>query len=438
MPSDSQTPRDVRMRGFERRSSVAEVRDWIDRQVISSPDEIARRVEVVPLKNAYQRVLATDLVSPLAVPGFDRSAMDGYALRAESTIGASDYSPCTFRVVGESLPGRPAMATVGPGEAVRIMTGAPLPEGADAVVPVELTRPAASTHASQQACIEVTAAIAGGKNIGRKGEDVTREQTVLKQGRRLRPQDLGVAASLGIATLDVIRKPRVRLIVTGDELVPPGEPLGPFQIHEANSYMLQSLVARDGGNWLDQLNVKDDRETLKSHLIASAADADVLLISGGSSVGAEDHAPSLIAELGELAHHGIAMRPSSPAGVGRIAQTLVFLLPGNPVSCLCAYDFFAGRAIRRLGGGTAVWPYRMVQLLVIKKIVSAVGRVDYCRVRVDEVGVSPIALTGASILTSTTKADGFLVIPAESEGYGPGSIVEVYLYDDEGMGTAIG
>ncbi len=420
------------MRGFERRSSVAEVCGWIDRHVGSSPNTIARRVETVPLTNAYQRVLATDLVSPLEVPGFDRSAMDGYALSAESTIGASDYSPCTFQVVGESLPGRPASVTVGPGEAVRIMTGAPLPGGADAIVPVEMTRPAASTQSGQQVCIEVTAAIAGGKNIGRKGEDVTREQTVLKQGRRLRPQDLGVAASLGFAKLEVVRKPRVRLIVTGDELVPPGEPLGPFQIHEANSYMLQGLVARDGGDWLDQLNVKDDRVALKVHLIASAADADVLLVSGGSSVGAEDHAPSLIAELGELAHHGIAMRPSSPAGVGCIAETLVFLLPGNPVSCLCAYDFFAGLAIRRLGGGNGACPYRMVQLPVSKKIVSAVGRVDYCRVRVDDAGVSPIALTGASILTSTTKADGFVVIPAESEGYGPGSFVSVYMYDEAG------
>jgi molybdopterin molybdotransferase len=145
-------------------------------------------------------------------------------------------------------------------------------------------------------------------------------------------------------------------------------------------------------------------------------------------VGAEDHAPRLLAQAGELAVHGVAMRPSSPAGMGRIGERLVFLLPGNPVSCLCAYDFFAGRAIRLLGGGSGEWPYRTIEATVARKIVSAVGRVDYCRVRLGEAGVEPLALSGASILSSTTRADGFVVVPGESEGHGPGTRVTVYLY----------
>jgi molybdopterin molybdotransferase len=145
-------------------------------------------------------------------------------------------------------------------------------------------------------------------------------------------------------------------------------------------------------------------------------------------VGAEDHAPRLLAQAGELAVHGVAMRPSSPAGMGRIGERLVFLLPGNPVSCLCAYDFFAGRAIRLLGGLGADWPYRTVEAPVARKIVSAVGRVDYCRVRLAEAGVEPLALSGASILSSTTRADGFVVVPGESEGFGPGARVTVHLY----------
>jgi molybdopterin molybdotransferase len=184
------------------------------------------------------------------------------------------------------------------------------------------------------------------------------------------------------------------------------------------------------------------------------SDADVVLISGGSSVGSEDHAPTLLAELGELAVHGVAMRPSSPVGFGRIGDKLVFLLPGNPVSCLCAYDFFAGRAIRRLGAYSGDWPYAQSEQTLSRKIVSAVGRVDYCRVRQTEngvepvalsgaailsstsradgfviVGVEPVALSGAAILSSTSRADGFVIVPGASEGYAPGQQVNVYHYD---------
>ena len=162
---------------------------------------------------------------------------------------------------------------------------------------------------------------------------------------------------------------------------------------------------------------------------AAVAAADVVLVSGGSSVGLEDHAPPLLAKHGELAIHGIAMRPSSPAGMGRLDQRLVFLLPGNPVSCLCAYDFFAGRAVRALGGRDKTWPYRKIDLPLRRKLVSVVGRVDYARVSVADDQVEPLAISGASILSSTTRADGFVIVPDDSEGYAEGTSVEVYLYD---------
>jgi molybdopterin molybdotransferase len=159
------------------------------------------------------------------------------------------------------------------------------------------------------------------------------------------------------------------------------------------------------------------------------ADADVLLVSGGSSVGREDHAPRLLAELGQLAVHGIAMRPSSPTGMGRLGHRLVFLLPGNPVSCLCAYDFFAGRAIRALGGLSRNWPYRCSRAPLARKLVSVVGRVDYARVRAKDEAVEPLAISGASVLSSTTRADGFVLVPSDSEGYPAGAQVDVYWYD---------
>ena len=163
-------------------------------------------------------------------------------------------------------------------------------------------------------------------------------------------------------------------------------------------------------------------------LEALQADADVIIVSGGSSVGIEDLAPTLVAQLGELAIHGIAMRPSSPTGLGRIDQRIVFLLPGNPVSCLCAYDFFAGRAIRALGGREKAWPYRSVRGRLTRKISSPIGRLDYARVQVGDGAVEPLAVGGASVLSSTTRADGFVIVPDDSEGFAPGTDVKVWLY----------
>lgn len=407
-------PRDVRMRGFSERATVEAALAWIDTNCHALPEES------VSLAEACGRVLARPLIAGMNVPPFYRAAMDGYAIRAEETTGSSDYSPTLFQVVGQVRPGMAPVGEVLPGQALRIMTGAPLPPGADAVVPAEFARETAGT-------VELTQAVSPGKHVGSCGEDVQAGQTLLPAGHRLRPQDVGVLAALGQAVVSVVRQPRVKIIVTGDELVLPGEPRGEYQIYEVNSFLLRGLIARDGGQLVEVQRVRDERELVRQALVQ--ADCDLLLISGGTSVGAEDHAPLLLAELGELAIHGIAMRPSSPAGMGRIGSIPVFLLPGNPVSCLCAYDFFAGRALRLTGGLPAAWPYRRITAPLSRKIASAIGRVDYCRVRVTEAGVEPLALSGASILSSTVRADGFVIVPAESEGAAPGTLVEVYLWN---------
>lgn len=414
MASFRPQPTDVRMHGFAHRATVDAALAWVDERAAPLAGE------AVSLDDAHGRVLARSVVSPIDVPGFDRAAMDGFALRGEETTGAGDYQPLEFTLVGESLPGRPWPGTLAAGQAVQIMTGAPLPAGADAVVPAE--------YAQQSgARVEVTTAVPPARNVGRQGEDIRAGAEVLAARRRLRPQDVAVAASVGIDRLDVVRRPRVRVIITGGELALPGTEKGPFQIYDANSWMLAGLIARDGGHLDSVRRVADQPEAIRAALTEPGADA--ILVSGGSSVGAEDHAPTLLAELGELAIHGIAMRPSSPAGLGRLGGTLVFLLPGNPVSCLCAYDFFAGRAIRRLAGRAGDWPYRVQTARLARKIVSAIGRVDYCRVRLTTEGLEPISLGGASILSSTTRADGFVIVPAECEGFAPGGELSVYLYD---------
>jgi molybdopterin molybdotransferase len=402
------------MQGFRRRSEVPAVLAWIDAN--------AHRLDVesTAIDDATGRVLAADVVASIDVPGFDRSAMDGYGVRGDDTSGASDYNPIALRVDGQVLPAQPLGRAVGPQTAVRIMTGAPIPQGVDAVVPAEFATEVAGA-------IEITRPVAPGQHVARRGEDVAAGAVVLRAGRRLRAQDVALVASLGPAQVDVVRRPRVRIVATGNEVVAPGTPKDLYQVYDANSYMLRGLLARDGALLERALRLGDDPAAIRDALTAPGA--DVVLVSGGSSVGAEDHAPRLLAECGELAIHGVAMRPSSPAGMGRVGTSLVFLLPGNPVSCLCAYDFFAGRAIRVMGGRDAGFPHRAVRAVVARKIVSAIGRVDYCRVRLANGQVEPIALSGASILSSTTRADGFVVVPAESEGYGPGTELTVYLYE---------
>jgi len=428
--NDQQNPAadDVRMRGFARRHTVEAAIAWLDDQLQPLG------AELLPLPTTAGRVLAGSVASEVDVPGFDRATMDGYAVVAESTEGATPYNSLPLMLIGDSLPGRPFQGAVGPGQAVRIMTGAPLPLGCDAVLPAEWAEPSAACEAeSAQAepdgpggrCIRALAAMSPGKHVGRRGEDVTRGTTLLQRGRLLRPQDLGVLSSVGVGDVHVIRRPRVRLVVTGNELLPSGSQPHGHRIVDANGPMLAALVERDGGLVDFPGLVPDEHDAILDALHAAA---DVVIVSGGSSVGIEDLAPTLLAKHGDLAIHGIAMRPSSPTGLGRIEHRLVFLLPGNPVSCLCAYDFFAGRAIRALGGRTKTWPYRPTRATLTRKLSSTIGRLDYARVRVIEGAVEPLAIGGASVLSSTTRADGFVIVPADSEGFAAGADVEVWLY----------
>lgn len=407
---------DVRMKGFLSRTTVDDAWGWLG----STSAALGRKsIEHVSLKDASRRILAEDIVSVANVPGFNRSMMDGYALQAEDTYGATSYNSLPFKIIGTSLPGKPYPGTVTRGTTVRIMTGAPMPDGADAVLPVEVTEVADGTMSAMSE-------ISRGKHVGVIGEDVAAGARILSAGRTLRPQDLGVLSSIGCETVPVLKRPLVRILITGNELLPAGTSPHGYQIADANGPMLFSLVTRDGGTPDMPPLIPDDREQL---LAAMLEPADVILISGGSSVGQEDHAPQILAQHGTLAIHGIAMRPSSPAGMGTLNGAFVFLLPGNPVSCLCAYDFFAGRIIRALGGRDENWPYRKITATLTRKIVSAVGRVDYARVKLDDNVAEPIAVSGASVLSSTTQADGFVIIPADSEGFAANSVVEVFCYD---------
>ncbi|QDS96851.1 molybdopterin molybdotransferase MoeA [Adhaeretor mobilis] len=417
-PNAAHPNADVRMRGFAVRSTVQQALAWLDEHCPSTTELMQ---ELISLSDAAGRVLAENVNSTVDVPQFRRAMMDGFALHAENTRGAGSENRLRLEIIGDCFPGEAFAGEVAPGQAVRIMTGAPLPAGADAVLPAERCE----FHDSQ---LFVLDEIAAGKHVGTIGEDITAGTEVFQAGRQLRAQDVGVLSSIGCPAVKVVQRPRVRIVITGNELLPTGTTPAGCQIADANGPMLAALVNRDGGMTSGPDLVPDDRDAI---LAALKSDAEVILVSGGSSVGQEDYAPTLLAEHGELGIHGIHMRPGSPTGMGTLDGRLVILLPGNPVSCLCAYDFFAGRAIRQLGGRSANWPYRSVQGTVASKLMSPLGRLVYARVAFNPKNswVEPITNSGSSVLSSTTRADGFVVIPADSEGYDEGTEVGVFLYD---------
>ena len=405
---------DVRMRGFRERVSVAAA-------LAAALEGLGRAApETVPLERAAGRVLAVAVTSDVDVPSFARSAMDGWAVRAEDTFGASLYVPLPLDVVGESMPGAPASVAVGAKQCVRIMTGAPVPEGADAVLPAEQGE-------EREGRVFAKDAVTPRKNVGSRGEDVRRGTEILPAGRRLRPQDLGLLASIGLDRVEVVGRPRVRILVSGNELLAPGERPSGARIADSNTPMLRALIERDGGEVVEALRLADDADALRAALARPGA--DVLVAAGGTSVGREDHLPVLVRALGSLPVHRVAMRPSSPTGIGTIRGTRVFLLPGNPVSCLAAYDFFAGPAIRRRAGLQEDFPHATRRVRLLHGLTSQIGRTDYCRVALGPDGAEPLAVAGASVLSSTTRADGFVVVPESSEGHSAGTEVVVHLYD---------
>ncbi len=399
------------------KTSVSDALSFLDSQLAArKPD-----TEEISVLAANDRVLAESVFSEVNIPSFRRSMMDGFAV-CSADVAESQSAAVILAIAGESFPGREWQGTLRSGQAVRIMTGAPVPEQADAVIPIELV--------TVQGCsVTVSQPIPPGKNVARPGEDIDEGDIVAVAGRRLRPQDVGLLASIGCSRLNVVSRPRVGLVITGNELLPAGTRPTGHRIADSNGPMLAALVERDGGTVIRDGLTPDTPAAIRDALSdALQGRADILLVSGGSSAGDEDYAPDIIQELGELPIHGIAIRPGAPAGLGRAGRCLVFLLPGNPVACLFAYDLFAGRAVRTLAGRQSQWPYRTVSAVLESTLRSARGRTDYARIRLAESQAIPIAVSGSSVLSSTTKADGFLLIPADVEELPAGAVVQVWLY----------
>jgi len=311
-------------------------------------------------------------------------------------------------VIGEILPGDKGDLVVGPGEAVRIMTGGAFPEGADAVLMAEHTTDRGDT-------VLVHDSVVPGRNVARVGEDVRKGDKVLARGRVLKPQDLGVLASIRVAEPKVIRRPVVGIITTGNELVEP------------DSAEAGHRVTRTGGMPRRLGTLRDDPELLRSAL--ESFDGDILLTTGATSAGKEDFLPGLLSELGELLVHGVNIRPASPLGFGRLGKALAVLLPGNPVAAMVGFDVFVRPALQILLGQREERRNRRVRGRLRRKLASALNRTDFVRVQlVGEGEVEPFRSGGSGILTSVTRADGFVIVPRDDEGLEAGTEVEVYLF----------
>ncbi|PDW02407.1 molybdopterin molybdenumtransferase MoeA [Candidatus Viridilinea mediisalina] len=384
------------------------------------------RVEQVDLHAALDRVLAAPLYAPTDLPAFPRSTMDGFAVRAADTYDASESLPAYLHLVGEIAMGRQADLVVGPGQAARIHTGAMLPPGADAVVMVEYTQTLDATT------LEVVRSAAVGEHIIAIGDDVRSGQVIFPQGHRLRPQDLGGLAGLGLTSVPLVARPRVAILASGDEVVPADQTPGPGQVRDINSYTLAALVQRYGGEPLLIGIAPDEAATLQHMAHAAFAQADLLIVSAGSSVSTRDMAAEIIASLGTpgILVHGVAIQPGKPTIIAFAEGRPIFGLPGNPVSTMVTFELFVAPTLLQLQA-TPPHPPRTTPARLTKNIASKTGREDLVPVRLlqreAEAWAEPV-FGKSNLIYTMIRADGLVRVPLDQSGLYAGDHVLIHMF----------
>ena len=385
------------------------------------------RAENIATAEALDRVLVEKLTAPSSLPSFPRSTMDGYAVRAEDTFGATESLPAYLTVIGEVPMGRAVELTVGPAQAAVVYTGGMIPPGADAVVMVERTQKLDASN------IEVLRAVAPGENVIEVGEDVKEGDQLLDAGHFLRPQDLGGLMALGITHIRVAARPRVAIISTGDEVIPPELTPGPGQVRDVNTYTIAGLAARAGGIPLIKGIIEDDYEALFSATRAALETADMLVISAGSSVSTRDLTADVVNNLGKpgVVVHGVAVRPGKPTVLGVCSGKPVIGLPGNPVSAIVVAGLFLVPILRRMQGLVNPPVRRRVTARLAHNISSVPGREDYVQVRLIEregqLRAEPV-FGKSNLIYTLVKAEGMICVPLNSNGLHKDEQVEVELF----------
>jgi molybdopterin molybdotransferase len=392
--------------------------------ILSSIKPIRTRLRL-PLRDALNAVLAQEIVSPIDVPGHTNSAMDGFAIAGQDLPQQSHRD---FKLIGTAVAGSPFTQSCAAGECVRIMTGAPMPAGTDTVV---MQEQATLINESQ---VRITQGHRQGQNVRQAGEDIPRGSRVLSPGRRLTPADLGILASLGFGEVSVRRPPRVAFFSTGDELRSIGEPLRPGDVYDSNRYSLHGMLQRADAELLDMGVVKDDPDALREAFTSASESADMVVTSGGVSVGEADYTKAILQQLGDMQFWKIAMKPGRPLAFGKLADSHFFGLPGNPVAVMVTFYQFVLPALHYLATGT---PYQAFTLRAqsMQKIRKKSGRFEFVRGRIHQLkdgtfSVETIGRQGSGILTSMSQGNCFILLPEECDGVEVGEGVAVQPFDN--------
>jgi molybdopterin molybdotransferase len=387
--------------------------------IVAEATTVVDRVERVPLREAGGRVIAEAVAATIDVPPFDRAAMDGYAVMAADTFGAGRYEPRVLRCIETVYTGQLPTKRLSTGECTEIATGAPLPEGADAVVMVE------ETEKGSTGDIRIFTPVYPRQHVGRRGADIAAGQPVLAAGDLLNPSRIGALAATGATDVAVYARPRVAILSTGNEVVAPGKPLGPGQIYDINQYTLSTVIQAHGGVPVIKPTAPDDLRALTEAVLEAAAE-DVLVFSGGSSVGERDLILDVLQGSGEVLFHGIAVKPGKPTVFGRVNGRPVLGMPGYPTSCLSNAYMLLVPMLRRMARLPDYLP-RTMRAPLSRRIVSTTGRHQFYTVRIVD-GAAVPAFKASGDITSMSLADGYIEIPPQTDIVEAGEMVDVKFF----------
>lgn len=375
--------------------------------------------EVIPLEDAYKRVLAADIVSQLDSPPFSRAAMDGYAVKAQDTFNSSPNNPTHLTVVDEIGAGKISHAVVKEVQAVKIATGAPLPHGADAVIMNEYVH-------EEGYELQVESSLTPGENVSFQGEDIKKGELIIKRGKLLQPQDLAIIASGGYNEINVYRKPRIAVLVTGSELVMPSPNIKGAEVVNSNHYTLKGMV--ESSLAVPTLNhVEDNAKKVKNEIEKLLITHDAIITTGGTAISKGDVVVEVVEQLGEVLFHGVSMRPGKPFAFGMVNGSPVFMLSGYPVAAMVQYDIMVRKNIEKMQNIHK--PPCTVKKTAARKIPSTLGRTDYVRARTDGDEVVPLNIKGSTIIRSMVDSNCYIVIEENLEGVLEGEKCDVLLYD---------
>lgn len=398
------------------------------RIILNSLSGFTPPLEIVRIEESYGRISGSDIFSPEDLPAFSRSTVDGYAVNAIDTFGARETSPAYIIFKNEVVMGAAPDFRLNKGEAAKIPTGGMLPEGADAVVMLE------DAQMVSNDMIEVLKSVAPRENVIVRGEDIEKGERVLEKGGRLRSQDVGALAGLGIVEIEVCKRPVVSIISTGDEIVPASHPIKLGQVRDINSFTLWGLIDEHGGVPVKKGIFVDDYGTIRSAVLEALQDSDMILISGGTSAGTKDMTAEIINDIGQpgVLFHGVSLKPGKPMIGGVINKRPILGLPGHPAAVVVCFDLFIGPLIGRLGGLRSDRHFvKTVRATMAKNIASAAGREDHIRVYLDERDGEFLAfpvLGKSGLITTLVKADGIVVISSGKLGLDAGEEVTVTLF----------